>query len=136
MGEHDQRTIAGGNGCSRRQFLGLVAASVAAEAAGCRRAVPERIVPYVRRPQDVHPGEPTVYATSLVLDGWATGVLVSCRDGRPIKVEGNPDHPASLGATGPMHQASVLGLYDPDRAQKLSLRGGPASWSGLRRLLA
>lgn len=102
----------------------------------CRRAGRERIVPYVRRSADVIPDSATTYATSLVLDGFATGLLVACRDGRPIKVEGNPEHPASLGAAGPIEQASVWQLYDPDRATQVQLRGGPASWNGVRRVLA
>jgi molybdopterin-containing oxidoreductase family iron-sulfur binding subunit len=122
-------------GVSRRDFLGLVAA-LAATAPACRRAGRERIVPYVRRSADVIPGSATTYATSLVIDGFATGLLVACREGRPIKVEGNPEHPASLGAAGPIEQASVLQLYDPDRATEVKLRGGPASWGGIRRVLA
>ncbi len=118
---------------SRRGFLGLVAAAAAAP--GCRRATRERIVPYVRRSPEVVPGTSTVYATSFVLDGFATGLLVACREGRPIKVEGNPDHPASLGAAGPLEQASVLQLYDPDRASRVTLRGAAAAWSGLQRVL-
>ncbi len=119
---------------SRRQFLEMVAA--AAVVSSCRRAIRQPIVPYVRRSPEVQPDAPTLYATSMVIDGYATGLLVECRDGRPLKIEGNPEHPASLGAAGPMEQASVLQLYDPDRARNLTLRDLPASWTGLRRALA
>jgi Fe-S-cluster-containing dehydrogenase component len=119
---------------SRRQFLELLAAVAAV--GSCRRAIRQPIVPYVRRSPEVQPDAPTTYATSMVLDGYAIGLLVDCRDGRPIKIEGNPDHPASLGATGPMEQASVWQLYDPDRARNLTLRDLPASWTGLRRALS
>jgi len=122
------------DGFSRRDFLGLLAASAAA-VPGCRRMVRERIVPYVRRPDAVRPGEPTTYATSMVLDGYATGLLIACREDRPIKVEGNPDHPASLGAAGAVAQASLCGLYDNDRARDVTFRGRAASWQGARRLL-
>jgi molybdopterin-containing oxidoreductase family iron-sulfur binding subunit len=110
--------------------------AAAATVGSCRRAIRQPIVPYVRRLPELQPDAPTTYATSMVLDGYATGLLVDCRDGRPIKIEGNPDHPASLGAAGPMEQASVLQLYDPDRARNLTLRDLPASWTGLRRALA
>lgn len=119
---------------SRRQFLEMLAA--AAAVGSCRRAIRQPTVPYVRRTPQVQPDASTFYATSMVVDGYATGLLVACRDGRPIKIEGNPDHPASLGAAGPMEQASVLQLYDPDRARNLTLRDLPASWTGLRRALA
>ncbi len=104
---------------TRRRFLALLGASLGlAGLAGCStRAPSEKIVPYVRTPQDVTPGVPTFYATAMPLAGTAIGLLVESHEGRPTKVEGNPDHPASLGATDTFAQASVLGLYDPDRSQ-------------------
>jgi Fe-S-cluster-containing dehydrogenase component len=105
-------------GMSRRRFVQLLGASAAlAGAAACDRPR-ERILPYVTHPPDVLPGEPSYYATSFVLDGYATGLLVESRGGRPTKVEGNPEHPASLGAAGVHEQASLLELYDPDRARR------------------
>ena len=89
--------------------------------AGCTRDLPEKILPYSTRPREVTPGIPTFYATSMMLDGWATGLLVESHEGRPTKIEGNPDHPASLGATGLFHQASLFQLYDPQRASRAIL---------------
>src|SRR5690242_3007889 len=96
--------------------------------AGCSREHVGKILPYITDPRDVTPGIPRRYATSLVLDGFATGVLVESHEGRPTKIEGNPDHPASLGATGAFEQAAVLGLYDPDRARAPRSPRGPAGW--------
>src|SRR5437764_6773941 len=89
----------------------------------CSRAPTETIVPYVRPPEELVPGKPLFFATALSLGGLATGVLVESHMGRPTKVEGNPDHPASLGATDAFAQASVLTLYDPDRSQVVTRNG-------------
>jgi molybdopterin-containing oxidoreductase family iron-sulfur binding subunit len=125
------------NELSRRQFMQLVSASAAVSLAqGCQPDVPEKILPYVRQPLDVNPGEPRAYATSLLIDGFATGLLVQTREGRPIKVEGNPAHPASLGATSIYHQAAVLQLYDPDRARAVHHRRSPADSAKLESALA
>ncbi len=114
---------------SRRAWMQLVGASMAlAGMAGCARERGEKILPYTRSPRHATPGIPRQYATSLVLDGFATGVLVESHDGRPTKIEGNPDHPASLGGTTAFDQAAVLGLYDPDRAQALRVPTGAPSW--------
>ena len=105
------------DGFTRREFLKLLAASAAlAGAAACERPV-ERILPYTEYTPGLVPGVAQRYATSYELDGYATGVLVTSQTGRPIKVEGNPRHPASLGAAGVYEQASVLELYDQDRAR-------------------
>lgn len=106
------------NGSNRRQFLKVMAASLglAGLTAGCRWPK-EKIVPYASRPENRLPGVPTQYATAMELGGSATGLLVTSYDGRPIKIEGNPSHPASQGATSAIAQASVLDLYDPDRSQ-------------------
>ena len=93
---------------------------------GCGLNKPEKIVPYVRAPEAIVPGRPLFFATALSLGGYATGVLVESHMGRPIKVEGNEKHPASLGATDAFAQASVLSLYDPDRSQVV-LREGQIS---------
>ncbi|HTU26066.1 MAG TPA: TAT-variant-translocated molybdopterin oxidoreductase, partial [Pirellulales bacterium] len=116
---------------SRRNFLILMGASLALGGiSGCsvKPAPSEELVPYVRQPKDVVPGTPLFYATAMTLDGGATGLLVETHLGRPIKVEGNPDHPASLGATNVFHQASVLSLYDPDRSQAVRELGERRSW--------
>ena len=82
-------------------------------------AAAETIVPYVRQPEELVPGKPLFYATAMPLGGVATGLLVESHEGRPTKIEGNPLHPGSLGATDVFAQAAVLGLYDPDRSQTL-----------------
>ena len=113
---------------SRRQFLSLMGASVAlAGLAGCRKPV-EKIVPYVKTPEETVIGRPEQYATSAVIAGSVAGLLVTSRDGRPIKIEGNPLHPASLGGTTVFQQASILGLYDQDRSKKVLNRGVESDW--------
>ncbi len=100
----------------RRRDLGkLVAASLALSGLTACAERREKIFPYVRRPAGVVPGVATHYATSVVRDGFAVGVLAESHEGRPTKIEGNPEHPASLGAAGVFEQASVLDLYDPAR---------------------
>ena len=114
----------------RRTFLKLMGASTAlAGLGGCTGGVPDKIVPYAHRPPELTPGIAQHYATSMSLDGYATGLIVESHEGRPTKVEGNPAHPASLGAAGALEQAWVLGLYDPCRAQSLRLGTEPRSWS-------
>jgi len=114
----------------RRRFLQLMGASLALAGLGaCTRQPAEEIVPYVRQPEEISLGQPLRFATALTLSGIASGVLVESHEGRPTKVEGNPDHPASLGATDVYAQASVLALYDPDRAQTVSYIGDIQSWS-------
>ena len=95
---------------------------------GCTRQPTELIMPYVRQPEELIPGRPLFFATAMPLSGVATGVLVESHEGRPTKIEGNPEHPASLGACDVYSQASVLGLYDPDRSQALTLEGEIRSW--------
>jgi molybdopterin-containing oxidoreductase family iron-sulfur binding subunit len=102
---------------SRRDFLKLMGASVAlAGMTACRRWPMENIVPLSHRPEGYVPGNTLQYATAFELGGAAMGLLVTSYDGRPIKIEGNPLHPASLGATDPLAQATILQLYDPDRS--------------------
>src|SRR5262249_9753584 len=80
---------------NRRGFLQLVGAGLAlAGLDGCARDLPDKILPYSVRPKEVTPGVPQFYATSMVLDGYATGLVVESHEGRPTKIEGNPDHPA------------------------------------------
>ena len=97
--------------------------------AGCTRQPPEQIIPYVRQPEDIVPGKPLFYATAMTLGGRATGLLVESHEGRPTKIEGNPLHPASLGATDVFAQAALLDLYDPDRMQTLTNIGEILPWS-------
>lgn len=114
---------------SRRRFLSLMGASLAlAGLAGCSRPPAEKIVPFVKEPQGVVPGRPLFFATAMPLAGVGTGLLVESHMGRPTKVEGNPDHPASLGATDAYAQASLLGLYDPDREQAITHLGKVRTW--------
>jgi MoCo/4Fe-4S cofactor protein with predicted Tat translocation signal len=113
----------------RRNFLKLMGASLAlAGLTACTRQPTERIAPYIRQPEELIPGKPLFFATATTLNGLATGVLVESHEGRPTKVEGSPEHPASLGACDSFSQASVLQLYDPDRSQTLLLEGEIKSW--------
>jgi len=103
---------------NRRDLLKFMGASMAlAGLSGCRGMfLPEdKVVPYVRQPEELVPGMALYYATAVTLGGYATGVLVEQHEGRPIKIEGNPEHPASLGALDAISQAEVLNFYDPDR---------------------
>lgn len=104
-------------GVDRRTFLTLMGASMALAglATGCRRPE-EKILPYTRRPEDLVDGRPIEFATSVPFYGTALGLLVESTDGRPTKIEGNPNHPDSLGGTTALVQAMLLDLYDPDRS--------------------
>src|SRR6185369_14467198 len=114
----------------RRRFLRLMGASFAlAGLTACTRQPTEYIAPYVRQPEELVPGKSVYFATAMPLDGFATGLIVESHEGRPTKIEGNRDHPASLGATDVFSQASVLGLYDPDRSQTLTYLGDIVTWS-------
>ena len=114
----------------RRKFLTLMGASLAlAGLTGCTRQPDEYIAPFVRQPEALVFGEPLFFATAMSLSGIVTGLLVESHEGRPTKVEGNPDHPASRGATDVLAQASVLTLYDPDRAQTVSHLGEIQSYA-------
>src|SRR5258708_9429751 len=119
---------------NRRDFLKLMAASLAL--AGLRvcgqpqpRDSSEKIVLYVKQPEALIPGKPLFFATACTLNGYATGILAESHEGRPTKIEGNPDHPASLGATDSFAQASILTLYDPDRAQHVTHNGQSSTWA-------
>jgi len=114
----------------RRDFLKLMGASLAlAGLAGCGRPDVSHIVPYVKQPDGLTLGKPNFYATAMPFGADAVGVLVESHEGRPTKVEGNPDHPSSLGATNALVQASILNLYDPDRSQSVQQYGEIRSWS-------
>lgn len=102
--------------------------------AGCSKP-PEEIVPYVTVPEGLTPGEPLRFATAVPVGGYGVGVMGICVDGRPIKVEGNPNHPGSLGATNPFAEATVLSLYDPDRSRTPTLNRALSSWDAFRAAL-
>ncbi len=105
-------------GFSRRRFFELGLASMAlAGMAACTRQPFEKIVPYVKQPEEILPGVPLQFATAMTLGGFAQPLLAESHEGRPTKLEGNPEHPASLGAATALAQASILDLYDPDRLQ-------------------
>ena len=116
-------------------------ASIAlAGATACTRQPDELIVPYVRQPEEVMPGRPLFFATAMTLGGIATGLLAESHAGRPTKLEGNPEHPSSLGATDLLAQASILTMYDPDRSRVRSRTSarcapGPASPAAMQTVL-
>lgn len=109
---------------ARREFLRVMGAALAmADLAGCSRPPEFKIIPYVEQPEEIEADRPLRFATAMTLGGFATGLLVRSNEGRPTKVEGNPSHPCSRGATGPLEQAALLQLYDPDRSRTV-LHGG------------
>lgn len=113
----------------RRDFLRLMGASLALAGFGaCTKQPIEKIVPYVKQPEEIIPGKPLRYATATTFGGYAQGIVVTSYEGRPTKIEGNPDHPASLGATSIWAQADVLDLYDPDRLQSVTSAGEISTW--------
>jgi molybdopterin-containing oxidoreductase family iron-sulfur binding subunit len=115
---------------SRRGFLKLMGSSLAlAGMTACTRQPLEPIVPYVRQPEELVPGRPMFYATAFTLGGYATPLLVTSREFRPIKIEGNDRHPASQGGTDVYAQASLLDMYDPDRSQNVLYMGDISTWS-------
>lgn len=120
-------------GDDRRQFLRVMGASFALAGVGlaaCRRMPETTIVPYAARPADRTPGVPVHYATAMELGGVASGLLVKSFDGRPLKIEGNPDHPFNRGACDSLSQASVLELYDPTRSRLAMRKGQPVGSDG------
>jgi len=116
-------------GASRRDFLKLMSASMAlAGLSACVKQPVEPIVPYVRQPEPITLGLPLFFASAMPFGGYATPVLVESHEGRPTKVEGNPDHPVGVGSDV-FAQASILDMYDPDRSQSITYRGDIRSWS-------
>jgi len=123
----------------RRTFLKLMGASLAlAGLSGCAFQPAEKIVPNVKQPEDMVPGKPLFFATAFSLGGIATPLLARSNEGRPTKVEGNPDHPnrrnsdpndRGSSATDIFSQASILSLYDPDRSQIPLYREESRTWS-------
>jgi MoCo/4Fe-4S cofactor protein with predicted Tat translocation signal len=114
---------------SRRGFLKLMGASLAmAGMTACTKQPLEPIVPYVRQPEEVIPGRPMFYASAFTLGGYASPILVESHLYRPTKIEGNEQHPASLGGTDVFTQASILEMYDPDRSQTIAYMGDVRTW--------
>jgi MoCo/4Fe-4S cofactor protein with predicted Tat translocation signal len=122
----------------RRGVLKLMAAGLAlAGLGGCDDGAPDGVlIPPVMPLSDAVSAGSHLFATASVVGGYANGILVRHVNGRPIKVEGNPAHPASLGGTSAIGQAEILGLYDPDRSRGLIRKGEPQAWSVLLTVLA
>jgi MoCo/4Fe-4S cofactor protein with predicted Tat translocation signal len=117
-------------GTSRRGFMQLLGVSTAVATVGAACQKPnEKIIPFVRRPEELTPGNALHFATGYALEGFTSGLLVESHEGHPTKVEGNPAHPETLGATTSFEQALILGLYDDDRAKQLRRGGSPIAWS-------
>jgi len=135
---YDPAEIAEASGVSRRSFVKLMAASMALAGltlTGCRRWPEQRVLPYANRPAGRDPNTTQHYATMLTRGGIAHALLVTTYTGRPIKVEGNPEHPVSKGATDALAQASILELYDPYRARGVEHDGAKASWADVFQFL-
>jgi Fe-S-cluster-containing dehydrogenase component/anaerobic selenocysteine-containing dehydrogenase len=118
----------------RRSALKLFMSGVAASLASCGRP-PEEVAPYVEIPERQTPGLPLQFATALPLAGYGRGVIVTSIEGRPIKINGNPRHPASVGSTDVYGEAAVLSLYDPDRAKAPYSSDRIQSWSAFEAAL-
>src|SRR5580704_18674204 len=123
-------------GASRRDFMKLMTASMAlAGLSACVKQPVEPIVPYVRQPEPITLGLPLFFASAMPFAGYATPVIVESHEGRPTKIEGNPDHPSGLGGSDVFAQASILDMYDPDRAQIITHLGNLDTWSGYNSVL-
>ena len=119
-----------GDDVSRRKFLQLMSASLAlAGLSGCTKMPTQAIVPYVRQPEGIVLGRPQFYATAFTLGADAIPVLARSHEGRPTKIEGNPEHPAGMGRTDIFAQGSILDLYDPDRSQTNLYQGETRSYA-------
>jgi molybdopterin-containing oxidoreductase family iron-sulfur binding subunit len=124
------------DGVSRRSFLQLMGASLAlAGLNACTKQPIEHIVPYVRQPEEIVPGKPLYFASAMPMGGYAYPVLVKSEMGRPIKVDGNPDHPAGNLGSDVFTQASILGLYDPDRSQTVTEASDARGWADFQSML-
>ncbi len=115
---------------TRRDVLKIMGASLALGGlSACVKLPLEPIVPYVRQPEQIVPGRPLFFASTMPFGSAPVPVLVESHEGRPTKIEGNPQHPATLGGSDIFSQASVLGMYDPDRSQNVLYRGEMRSWA-------
>lgn len=113
----------------RRGFMMMAGMTAALAAEGCARRPVEKILPYARPPEYVLPGVANHFATVRHHRGEAIGLIVESHEGRPTKIEGNPEHPGSLGATDLITQASIFDLYDPDRSTSPMRKGQKANWA-------
>ncbi len=121
-------------GVGRREFLRLVGFSVGATALfGCAPGVEHGVIPYLVRPEEITPGRAYWYASVCGACPAGCGILAKARDGRPIKLEGNPKHPLSGGGLCAIGQASVLSLYDSHRRRKPLRQGAEATWAQVDR---
>jgi molybdopterin-containing oxidoreductase family iron-sulfur binding subunit len=121
---------------NRRDFLRAAGFTLAGAAlAGCTRAPVEKAIPYLVQPEEIVPGRSYFYASTCAGCSAGCGLLGKVRDGRPIKLEGNPEHPLSRGGLCAVGQASLLGLYDSQRPQTPLVAGHPASWDEVDRAL-
>src|SRR6478736_5691768 len=102
-------------GLARRDFLTIMGASMALASTACARRPVHKIIPYVVKPEEITPGVANYYATTCTECASSCGIVAKTREGRPIKLEGNPDHPLNRGKLCVHGQASILSLYDPDR---------------------
>jgi molybdopterin-containing oxidoreductase family iron-sulfur binding subunit len=119
-----------GDEVSRRGFLKFMGASMAlAGLAGCTRQPDEPIYPYVKQPEDLVLGKPMYFATAHPFVTGAVPLLVKSDQFRPIKIDGNPEHPYNQGSSDPFTQATLLDLYDPDRSQHVTFRGEDREWA-------
>jgi MoCo/4Fe-4S cofactor protein with predicted Tat translocation signal len=122
---------------SRRGFLKVMGASLAlAGLAGCTKQPDEPIFAYVKQPEDLVLGKSMYFATAHPFPTGAIPVLVKSDAFRPIKLEGNPEHPVSKGKSDAFTQATLLGMYDPDRSQRVMYRGEASSWGGFQQAFA
>ncbi len=134
MSERSNHGPAGPVDIDRRAALQLMASGAALALASCGRPA-EEIVPYVNIPERLTPGIPLRFASTLALAGFGRGVIVASVEGRPIKIDGNPRHPASLGATDVFAEAALLSLYDPDRSKAVRRGTGVYSWDAFEAAL-
>ncbi len=128
--EHAQEWV---DPVSRRGFMKLMGASLAmAGLAGCTKQPDEPIYPYIKQPEDLILGRPTYFTTAFPFNTGAIPLLIKSDAYRPIKVDGNPEHPMTKGGSDPITQGSLLGLYDPDRSQRVMYRGETSTWANFQ----
>jgi len=136
-GVTDEFSTNGMSSLSRRKFLAILAASTAYTTTACTNYRDKgKIVPYVDRPEEILPGKPNYYASTFADDGIAYGILVKTREGRPIKIDGNPDDPINKGKIPSKTQASILNLYDPERLTEPTVEGNEVSWEKANKSIA
>ena len=122
---------------TRRQFLRVMGASLAlAGVTGCAYQPPEAIVPYVIQPSRITLGNSLFFASAIPFCGYAMGVLAETHEGRPTRLDGNPNHPASRGACDPFTQAAILDLYDPDRSQAVLHNSRASTWNDFHKVVS